>query len=203
MPNLSLTSFFDFILKTGKPRVTLVKNIKKNYNDPYSVEKDFYLLFRNHIKNVHRKGLPKTQIDTLIQTLNDSKKLNNYPELIHGYKKWWGRKTISWIEPPQSTLWGVEGIDIHVNPELCLEVNGTRHLIKLYMKNNGYQDILSKKHTDIITYIMKVAFQNNNATMSVLNIRKSKFYSLNSHDNRIDPLINAELEFIKSLWNQV
>jgi hypothetical protein len=71
------------------------------------------------------------------------------------------------------------------------------------MKNNGYQDILSKKHTDIITYIMKVAFQNNNATMSVLNIRKSKFYSLNSHDNRIDPLINAELEFIKSLWNQV
>lgn len=55
----------------------------------------------------------------------------HYAGACRGYKKWLGRKALSWMEPPQGT-WTHGELTVKVRPELMLGINGCPHLIKLY-----------------------------------------------------------------------
>ncbi|WP_035237451.1 hypothetical protein [Desulfobacter vibrioformis] len=199
MPQLSLTDFVDVISASGTPKATKVKQIK---NRPaYSPATDFYKRLRENIVEIHRENLNKDILDSTLSGLTDKKKETAYPAIISGYKKWWGKKQMSWFEPPND-LFSSHGVDISVNPELGLEINGTPHLIKLYFKS----DPLTKNRIDIITHLMAAVLGNAcppSTEMSVLDIRRSKLISPTVEISLIDGIIDAELAYISALWSSI
>ncbi|WP_155635813.1 hypothetical protein [Burkholderia cepacia] len=78
------------------------------------------------------------------------KQRSAYPEIIEGYRKWWGGKKPHWFSPP-TAVYTNSGIDVSVNPEIGLLYNDTSHAIKLYLKD----DDINKSKMDLITALME------------------------------------------------
>lgn len=169
MPNVSLTDFVDVVSKAGTSKINKVRSLK--HRPAYNPKNDFYKIFRDQLLKIHKNGDPRRELSNILDLLTDKKKIKNYPSLIDGYKRWWGRKTLVWFDPPSET-WSANAVDIRVNPELGLEYGGNRYIIKMYLK----AEPLTKARVDIITHLMDTALRDRtdqDEIMAVLDVRKS------------------------------
>lgn len=199
MPNLSLTDLVDVVSKAGTPKATKVSETKNRR--PYQPATDFYKPFRDGLINLHQAGNDKTALGDLQKSLTDPKKITNYPDAIDGYRKWWGKKNLTWFEPPRN-LYGHAGIDVAINPELGLVVNGNRHVIKLYLK----ADPLTKLRVDLITVLMEVALRPKcqaDDPLALLDVRQGKLFTVSAPLKSTKAVVDAELAYIAALWPSV
>lgn len=198
MPQISLTDFVDIVSTSGTPKFTKVRKVKNR--PPYAPGADFYKSLRDRIVEVHQKGLEYKDLQNLLKSLSDRKKAINYPILLNGYRRWWGRKKLKWFAPHQG-LWSGHGIDVRVNPEIGLEFNEKLYLIKLYFK----ADKLSKTRTDIITHLMETCLgaQSSDIIMGVLDIRNSKLLCPTVPISGLSVALDGELAYISALWEKV
>lgn len=199
MPQLSLTDFVDIISRSGTPKAHKVAEVKNR--PPYEPAFDFYKAIREHITTTHEKARPKAALATVLDQLRDPKKVKAYPEIVKGYRKWWGKKALRWF-PTRSELYSQHGIDIAVNPELGLQIDGKKHLVKLYFK----AEQLTKNRIDIITHLMAVTLGQDapqGTTMSVLDVRNSRLISPTVPIPHLPAMLDAELAYIAALWKQI
>lgn len=199
MPKLSLTDLVDIVSTAGTPKLTRVKRLK--YRPPYHPAFDFYKPFREHIIRNHRAGQGRAELPQVLSVVTDEKKLSNYPQLVTGYRKWWGRKKIEWFEPP-SDIWSIGDVGVRVNPELGLSINGQPHLVKLYMKADG----LARNRIHVITHLMHETLQDQcdpDTQMAVLDVRRSKLIKPTVPVTSLSALLQGELAYIASIWSLV
>jgi hypothetical protein len=196
MPKISLTDFVDVVSKSGSPKATKVKQIK---NRPaYQPATDFYKPFRESLISLHGSGKDKNALDNIVTKLSDVKKVANYPELVNGYKKWWGKKSIGWFDPPRGAYTS-SGIDIAVNPELGLIIDGKRVVIKLYNK----ADPITQFRVDMIPLLMELVLRNSCApddAVALLDVRKGKLHYLSVNVSTAKFVLDAELAYIAAIW---
>lgn len=199
MPKLTLTDFIDVITQSGGPKATKVAQIKNR--NAYEPAVDFYKALRERICEVHRAGLGKDALKDVLAGLADPKKASNYPAVISGYAKWWGRKELEWFVPP-SAKYSASGVDVSVNPELGLKIDGAPHVVKLHLR----KEPLLKFRADLITsFVHSVLSQNApaNAQFAVLDARDAKLLLHDASKKNLKALVDAELSFIASLWPHV
>jgi hypothetical protein len=199
MPKMSLTDFIDVVSRAGTARTTKVAQIK---NRPkYDPAFDFYKKIREAIADTHQNGQNRAHLAALLGALTDPKKQVNYPAVVAGYSKWWGRKTIKWFDPPTAKFTHAE-FTVAINPELGLEVNGQPHVIKLYFKG----DQLTKQRTLIATGLMEHSLRGSvpaGTTLGLLDIRNSRLFPSQALTPTILAGLQAELAFIAALWPHV
>lgn len=195
MPSLSLTDLVDVFSKAGTPRVTKVREIKNR--EAYSPATDYYRRFREGIVEIHTSDKSKDSLGEILQNL-PAHKVENYSEMVEGYRKWWGRKNISWFNPPRGS-YSYHNFAISVNPELGVEIDGHRHVIKLYTKS----DTLAKNRVDLVHSVMELSLSNlvlEGDRLCVLDIRNSKLFVSNGPMANAQAIIDAELSYIETLW---
>lgn len=198
MPQISLTDFVDIVSKSGRQKATKVRQVKER--PEYEPAFDFYKPLRDHLSDVHRRGGKKADVSNVLKALTDAKKIKNYPALVDGYKKWWGRKELSWFNPPRDT-YSSAGVEISVNPELGLEINGQRHVIKLFFKDEALTTFKTEIIIDLMEFLLRSKVQPNDI-FAVLDVRESKLYSNGPHPSASMPIVNAEIAYIASIWAQ-
>ncbi len=199
MPDITLSDAVDVICKAGSPKMTKVTQIKNR--PPYHPSLDFYRPLRAALVALHSGGSDRAALDRVLAKITDIKKVGTYNELIDGYRKWWGRKNIEWFDPPRAT-YEHAGIVVNVNPELGLTVNGQRHIIKLYLKD----DPLLKVRIDPATVLMEIALRpiaDPKDIVAVLDVRNARLHTLGVNIGRSKPMVDAELAYIASLWPNV
>jgi hypothetical protein len=199
MPEISLTDFVDFVAKNGTPRLNHVRTLK--HRQAYDPAQDFWRAMRDGIIEYHRTSqTSKSWLDGITAGLADRKKQKNYPNAISSYKKFLGRKTITWFQTrPQR--WSHGGIDIRINPELGLEINGTRHHLKLYFKATP----LRKDKADMIILLMKEALNGVHFgdNLAILDIQTRKLFCNAQPDKSLLPLLQGEATALASIWNSI
>ena len=199
MPRISLTDFVDIVAASGTPKATKVRQVKTR--PEYQPAFDYYKQLREGIEECHRSKAPKGQLDDHVGDIRDPKKVQNYKAILAGYKRWWGRKDLRWFEAP-SELFSRAGVDVGVNPELGLRINGAPHLIKLYFK----ADPLSKSRVDVITHLMETCLRSGSpggTTMAVLDTRRNKLICPTVPIPGLDAALSGEMAYIAALWNEV
>ncbi|WP_028840207.1 hypothetical protein [Thermomonas fusca] len=199
MPRITLTDLIEVVTKSGSPKATKVSQLKNRA--AYDPATDFYKALREGLVTLHKKGGAKADLANLTKGLMDPKKAANYPPMVAGYKKWWGNKTLEWFTPPTETYTSA-GIDVAINPELGLKVNGQAHIVKLYLKT----DSLTKTKADLIVSLMNHVFAASQAPgtqFSVLDVRNSKLFTYSAAGKNFKPMVDAELSYIASLWPHV
>jgi hypothetical protein len=199
MPNLSLTDLIDVVSKSGTPKATKVRQIK---NRPaYQPAIDFYKPLRDAFVKIHTEGSDRASLDGIVPKLTDVKKISSYPELVEGYKKWWGKKKIGWFVPPRGT-YGHSGINISVNPELGLVIDGARVVVKLYMK----ADPISQYRVDLIPLLLELVLRDKcqaGDAVALFDVRKGKLHYLTVNPSASKPILDAELAYVAALWPHV
>ena len=199
MPRLSLTDFVDIVVRLGSSKANKVAAIK--HRPAYDPAHDFYKTIRDALADIHRNGHPKARLQAVLGSLSDPKKQVNYPGIVAGYQKWWGRKSFTWFDPP-SSLFSHAGVEVSINPELGLEFGGHKHIIKLYFKG----DPLTKHRIDLVTELMEHCLRGAapaGIQMSVLDTRTSKLFSGSGAVPRSVAALRAELSYIAALWPSV
>lgn len=198
MPRISLTDLVDIVSKAGGPKATKVAQVKNR--DEYLPGTDFYKQFRDGVVAIHKSRGSRADLSGILSAVVEKVRLSNYPAIIQGYKKWWGKKDLVWFQPP-SEIFSRDGVDVSINPELGLVINGERHLIKLYLK----AEKLSKNRADLITGLMEVALggKSPGVVMGVLDVRNSKLFVGTGHGVSIVPMLEAEIAYIAKLWPSV
>lgn len=197
--SISLTDFIDFVCKSGGTKLTKVKQIKNR--DDYSPATDFYKTLREGIIKIHKNDDSKNKLDELVNNLTDGKKVKNYPLAISGYKKFWGRKKLLWFDPPHKH-WKSGDIDIRINPELGLEINGEFLVIKLYLK----AEKLTKDRMQQILALLENNLRKEvepEITFCVLDVKNSKLYKNLNRDNSYMPLLEGELKSFETIWKSI
>jgi hypothetical protein len=200
MPTITLTHFVDFVSKAGTPKLTVVKNAKQQLADGYDPATDFYKAIRDGIVSMHKKGQPKTALDTVLHGLTDRKKITAYPPLVSGYKKFLGKKEIAWFAPRRDD-WSHNGLTVSVNPELGLTIDGTHHAIKLYFKSEA----LTKLRIDVVTQLMELALDNAKKPMvfAVLDLRNAKLFTSNGVNQGLVALLQGEASSFAQIFKAV
>ena len=197
MPTLSLTSLVDIVSKSGTPKATAVRDTKAQLAVPYEPATDFYRGIREAIIEAHQFALGKRHV-TAAAAAASGRRIASYTAIATDYNGWWGRKAITWFAPPRAS-WGPVGsaFDVTINPELGLDVNGTRHVIKLYFKNEP----LAKNRVDIVTHLMhrEMGAANPGVEFSVLDVRRRRLHTIVPPAG-LDALLTAELAYVAALW---
>jgi len=199
MPEVTLTRFVDFVSKAGTPKMTVVKDWK--YRDDYSPATDYYKRIRDAIVEMHKRGRSTASLVSFAESLDDPKKRDSYIEIAKGYRRWVGKKTVTWFAPP-SGLWSHAGLDVAVNPEIGLVINGTPHLLKLYFKADG----LTKNRIDLVTHLMSVALADkcpDGCVMCVVDARSAKCIQPTVPIAGLDVLIKGEAAYWMTVWPSV
>lgn len=194
MPVLSLTDLVDLVSKTGTPKATKVREIKNR--DAYQPATDYYKRFRDGVVEIHSEGEGKDSLQNILAALPPHK-IENYSEVVEGYRKWWGRKELEWFDPPRD-FYNYNDFSVSVNPELGLFINGEPHVVKLYLK----ADPLSKLRVDVVGSLMGITLADHaDVKFGILDVRNSKLFVSAASIGM--PLIDAELAYVESLWPHV
>lgn len=175
--DVSLTSFVDFATKAGMSQITALKEIKRQRAEDYAPFRDFYKQLRDGIVDFHRRGgTNKRELDGLARGLTDTKKVPHYELLIRGYKKFLGRKNISWFEP-KKTDWDEAGLTVRVNPELGLTIGGQQHLVKLYFKRHKLTKRLAEPLLHLMASTLSPECDGDAPAMGILDIRHANLFA--------------------------
>ncbi len=173
MIKISLADFIDFVTTIGQPKYNVVKRLVNR--EVYHPKFDFWKPLRECIVECHRNNIKLDELDNILSKLTDKKKLKNYPPIINSYQSFLRRKKTEWFEPPKSDV-KLAGMDIRLNPELGLVINGQINIIKLYFKSEK----LSQNKIDIIILFMQkhlLKKEYKNALVSILDVAQKKLYN--------------------------
>jgi hypothetical protein len=184
---VSLTTFVDFVSKSGTPKITVVKRFK--HGDAYRPAFDFYKPVRDAIVDVHAHGKPTKALDAVVVGLKDPRRTAPYAAVVRGHKKFMRKHAARWFDPPRGS-WAEGGIVVHVNPELGLEIKRVPHVVKLYFK----AEKLPKKNVATITRLMEQAFADpgSRTVFGVLDVRRGVLHVPSGSVAGIDALLTSE-----------
>lgn len=199
MINISLTDFIDYVSKVGSSKFSKVNQIFSR--DEYHPAFDFWKLLREGIIEFHEQNKNKAELDKILNQLTDKKKINRYPTLINSYKSFLGRKKIEWFEPP-SKDWKKDDLEIKLNPELGLDINGKLYVIKLYFK----ADKLSQMKADLILLLMNAKLKKGDfkeVTFAVLDVERKKLFEKTKLNGTHLPLLEGEALSFINIWNSL
>jgi hypothetical protein len=184
---VSLTTFVDFVSKSGTPKITVVKRFKRG--DTYRPAFDFYKPVRDAIVDAHAHGKPAKALDRVVAALKDPRCAGPYVAVVRGHRKFMRRHPAKWFDPPRGS-WSEGGIVVHVNPELGLEIRRVPHVVKLYFK----AEKLPKKNVATIVRLMEKALSDveRETVFGVLDVRRGVLHVPSGAVEGIDALLTSE-----------
>lgn len=198
-PSLVLSDFIEIVSKSGNPKVTQVAQIK-NRGD-YSPATDFYKPLREAIIALHKKEGKTSELNNILRKITDHTKLSHYPPIITAYQKWCNKKKLTWFNPPTGEYTS-QGVEVVVNPQLGLNIGDMPHIIKLHFNTSK----LSKARADISVGLMEMVLREKttpNTQICILDIRHGRMFYPPEKSKTLKALIDSELAYIATLWDQL
>lgn len=197
--SISLTQFTNFALKAGPAQLTAVRAIKKQHAEPYSPPPDPYKRFREGVIAIHKKGMPKDALDAIVDTQTDPNKMEDYPELVRGYKSFWGRKTFTWFQPPKGA-WDFDGLRISIKPELGLITGDDKMIVKLYPNKPREMD---KRRAALVTQVMQLGLGLKGIQACVLDVRAGKLFPSGGPDEDLETVLRAQARSFVEMYRRI
>jgi len=199
MPEISLTSFVDFVLASGTTRIRRVREIKRQIEEGYSPATDFCKGIRERIVECHREGSDLALLDRVVAQAHERKRLH-YQEIAGGYRQFLKGKSVESFDPPWGE-WSYGDLRVTINPELGLDVGGVPHVVKLYFK----ADPVSRRRVQVVLHLMQDALGRSvrKKQVGVLDIRRAKLHSAKALPSDLGALLAGEAAAFIEMWRRV
>jgi len=197
---ITMTTFVDFVLKSGTPQLTCVRRAKRDYERGSAPERDFYKVLRDAIPQVHQEQKARDSLDGVLGGLKDPKKADAYAQCISGYKQWWSKKQIKWVDI-HPWDWTEGDLTVRVNPELGVMVDGHPQVIKLYFK----ADAASKRRIETMFHLLRLSLPEElaGATPGILDVRRSNLFTPTTDIPDIEALLRGQAAGFATMWKQL
>jgi len=197
--DVSLTDFLDFAIRAGTPKLTKVAEVKRR--GQYSPAADYWRPLREKIQELHESGsFDIKALEQFAGTYADPKKVERYSAAVRGYKRFLGRKAVSWLKPPYS-VWTPSRLRVRINPEVGLRVAGSKYILKLYFKNER----LSKYRVDLLTFLLRHQLSQSapGAEFGVLDVANARLFPASQATTDLMPLLLGEAASFVAIWDGI
>ncbi|UGS34708.1 hypothetical protein [Capillimicrobium parvum] len=202
MPQISMTTFLDYIAATGTTRLRRISDAKKHYGQEYNPATDFYGPLRKRIVQTFEDGWDPNKFDVLLAEVTDPKKHDLYGACRNGLRKWAGvsgKKTIVW-QAPKKVIWKSGDLEVNVSPELWVAVDGGPEIIKLYFKS----DKLTQHKVNLSLRLLETTVGGNGTAVGILDLQRGKLFQQTTEPpDGIDLLLQSEAAGLATLWNSL
>ena len=197
MDRISLTYFVDFILANGTPKLRGVRDYKERKEDTVS---DFYRPLREAIVAMHRDGLSISTLDEVCRNQTDETHRNHYAKVVAGYRAFVAGGPKNFFEPPRTGL-SLGPLEVDVNPELGLVIDGKKYLVKLYFRNEP----LAPKRTALVLALLSRGLCESHPEYApaILDVRSAKLHTSAMTSPRIDVLLRGEAASFAAIYAAV
>lgn len=198
---ISMTEFVNFINASGIARMTVVANAKAKHEEMEGNPYDYWKDFKDEVKKQLKKQGSKEDLLELLETMREDV-LDNYQKMINGYLKFWKPTRMKWIKPVNK-LANIGGVKMYVNPEIGIEWQNKKYMIKLYLKAN---ESLDKRHADIILALMENQLRekvDEDVLFAILDVRKGRLYPYVNDDPRLMIFLKSEGREFAEMWREL
>lgn len=194
MDKISLTYFVDFVLKAGTPKLAGVREWKERKDD---LSFDFYRQIRESIVDMHRSGKPDAVLDDFLAAQRDERRRRVYPSIIEGYRRFLSSAKMTWFDPPVGSC-KLGDVEVNINPDLGLVIDGKPHLIKIYFRGEP----LSAKRTSVVLNLLAggLADTNPGKALALLDVRNAKLHTFKAPNPRLGVLLRGEAAAFSTIY---
>lgn len=130
---ISMTRFADFVVTDPLGQLAKVREVRRQYEQPYRPGGDFWSRWREEVEHLHRAKGCRAALPPIAADAKDNR-VDQYGSACTGYAKFWGRKQIEVAAHPQPATWVHDQLGVRINPEWVLQVNGNDIVVKLHLK---------------------------------------------------------------------
>jgi len=198
MEKVSLTYFVDFVLRSGTPKITGVREYKTRKDE---LSSDFYRTIREGILTMHRRGACESVLDEILAKASDEKKRRIYPHVAAGYRKFLATGDKRWFAPPQGEI-QLGPLAVNLNPEVGFMIGKKPHLVKLYFR----QEPLTAKRSSIVLALFAAGLGRAypEHVFAMLDVQRGKLHTAASpHNPRLDVLLRGEAASFSTIYAEV
>lgn len=201
---VSLTSFADYLLKTGLTKLNAVRRVVEQIEQGYRPSRDYYRKFRDGIRDLHMREKPISLLEHLVGSVTDANKQVNYEALARGYRRFWGAtfqdEVPSWVTPVR-THWSFEDVTVSINPELGFRTSTETYQIKLYLK----EDKPSKQQCATILHLMQLMVRPHapGAVVALLDVRRGKLIEPVSFNRSLTTVLEGEALCFQRMFRSI
>lgn len=198
-----LFTFATFVTAAPTAKLASVAKLKQNLEQGYDVRLDFYKRLREFIPKNHREGGAKGDLDRFVDEATE-KKHDTFAARADAYQGWWGSQNVKWVGG-KATTWAAGGVDVNVNPELFVSVDGVRHVIKLYFNAT---ERLTTDRCNVVLRLMELGFRDGASpdgrpVPAVLDLTQSQFHSPATSLAYLDPVLSGEAASFSTIWKVI
>jgi hypothetical protein len=190
MPQISLTQFIEFAAAQGTARIATVASTKQDYEP----RKDFYKQLRERVVSQFVTGWNVRELLKALEPVTTQRKENSYEACAGGLHSWARGKAISARKAPNK-IWSANGLDVKVNPELRMVVDGERYLVRLYFK----ADELTAARRDMMLFLLSTAAPNG-VEPAILDSQRGQLITAHELDPNLGALLASEAAAFTSLY---
>ena len=195
MDKISMTYFVDFVLKAGTPKLTGVREFKERKDELFT---DFYRQIREAIVDMHRGNKQDKVLDEFLAAQTDERRRRIYPCVAAGYRKFISQSAMKWFDPHVGTC-RLGDLEVNVNPELGLVIDGKPHLIKMYFRGEP----LSAKRLTVLLNLLTNGLDGvapPGTVYAVLDVRKAKLHTFKAPNPRLNVLLRGEAASFATIY---
>jgi hypothetical protein len=175
-----------------------VVDAKKHYGQDYNPATDFYGPLRKRIAQVFEEGWDPKRLEALLGEVTDPKKQGHYDACRKGLRKWAGakgKKKIAWRKP-RKAVWASGDLEVNVSPELWLEIDDVKHVVKLYFKTEK----LSQHKANLSLRLLETTI-GKHGEVGILDLQQGRlFKQTTTPPEGIDLLLASEAAGLSALW---
>lgn len=165
--------------------LTHVERVLERREQGYSPASDFYRPLRQGIVRYHKGRIDFEDLIERMRTLGSSTQRLHLPDAAESYRKFLETHDVRWVENARKEIWMCGDLEVRVNPELCVEVDGVECLQKLYFK----QERLDRHRLGTIFELFRESFDER---CGVLDVRRGTLYLQDEACKRFRPLLIGE-----------
>jgi hypothetical protein len=187
-----LSAFSTFVGATSSRKLQTIATLKGGYDPRH----DYWKQAREFLPRNHQNGGDKTKLDEFAQTIT-SNRAGNYKVRLNTYKKWWGKHTITWTGG-KSYVWKNGSVEVNVNPDLFVEIDGERYVLKLYFN----KDPMPTDRANTVLRLLQLGFQRRDpeVTVGILDVGQGKVILPTRNLKGLDPVLAGEAASFAAMW---
>lgn len=173
--------FANFVIEKPNKRKRYVNKVINK--GPYSFEKDYYSIFRAKLISAIKKNKSLIELNNMLKKINP-RKYNHYEVLIDQIQNFMQGVKYIWVEPPKNII-EYSGLQLKVNPEIGININGETLFIKMYFK----QEQINTKKVNVMLKIMQDSIKEDypNAKVAILDIRHCELHKRDVNEEVVIP----------------
>jgi hypothetical protein len=189
MAIVPLSTFVEFTVAQGTARVALARAS----GDDYDPRRDFYKGLRERAIRQFANGWSAAEFRRSLREVRNPRKQASYEACRRGLTQWArGRQIVASRARP--SLWEAGGLDIRVNPELRLTVDGRRFAVKLYFKAD---ELTPARRENTLFLLAETAPQGVEA--GILDARRGHLVTEDEQDPALDARLASDAAALSAL----